>query len=130
MNELAKFTFTPMDKAPDPDLGTARIPVDRYVDLVGLKKGVILNVTDGSNAHLIAVDRSGIKKGLAEQSATLLLTASAPGETLALDASAEAAEYAIDGAHSSIMFHIVHMDVAPFYGRFNKVSGELGTASG
>ena len=32
MNELTKFTFTPQDKAPDPDLGTARIPVDRYVD--------------------------------------------------------------------------------------------------
>ncbi|TDI62772.1 MAG: aromatic ring-hydroxylating dioxygenase subunit alpha, partial [Alphaproteobacteria bacterium] len=32
MNELPKFTFTPMDKAPDPDLGTARIPVDRYTD--------------------------------------------------------------------------------------------------
>ena len=32
MNEQPKFTFTPMDKAPDPDLGSERIPVDRYTD--------------------------------------------------------------------------------------------------
>ena len=32
MNEMPKFKFTPADKAPDPDLGTDRIPVDRYVD--------------------------------------------------------------------------------------------------
>jgi phenylpropionate dioxygenase-like ring-hydroxylating dioxygenase large terminal subunit len=32
MNDLQDFKFTPTDKAPDPDLGTARIPVDRYTE--------------------------------------------------------------------------------------------------
>ena len=32
MSEAPDFKFTPADKAPDPDLGTDRIPVDRYVD--------------------------------------------------------------------------------------------------
>ena len=27
-----KFEFTPTDKAPDPELGTKRIPVDRYTE--------------------------------------------------------------------------------------------------
>ena len=31
------FAFTPQDKAPDPDLGLARIPVDRYTDPAYLK---------------------------------------------------------------------------------------------
>lgn len=32
MNGPSKYFFIPMDKAPDPDLGTDRIPVDRYID--------------------------------------------------------------------------------------------------
>ena len=34
---MSKFTFTPMDKAPDPDLGTDRIPIDRYTDPAFMK---------------------------------------------------------------------------------------------
>ena len=37
MNEIPKFKFTPADKAPDPDLGTDRIPIDRYVDPAFMK---------------------------------------------------------------------------------------------
>lgn len=33
----SKFEFTPQDKAPEPDLGQARIPVDRYTDPAFLK---------------------------------------------------------------------------------------------
>lgn len=32
MSGTAKHAFTPTEKAPDPDLGTDRIPVDRYTD--------------------------------------------------------------------------------------------------
>ena len=32
MSEATEFKFTPTDKAPEPELGTERIPVDRYVD--------------------------------------------------------------------------------------------------
>ena len=32
MSQPAEFAFTPQDKAPDPDLGLERIPVDRYTD--------------------------------------------------------------------------------------------------
>ena len=37
MNEPADFVFTPTTKAPDPDLGLERIPVDRYTDPAFLK---------------------------------------------------------------------------------------------
>mgnify|MGYP005648699573 CR=1 FL=1 len=37
MNELADFVFTPMAKAPEPELGFERIPVDRYTDPAFLK---------------------------------------------------------------------------------------------
>ena len=37
MSGSAKFAFTPADKVPDPDLGTGRIPVDRYTDPAFLK---------------------------------------------------------------------------------------------
>jgi len=32
MNERARYPFTPADKAPDPELGSHRIPVDRYIN--------------------------------------------------------------------------------------------------
>ncbi|GJM25274.1 MAG: polyisoprenoid-binding protein [Phycisphaerae bacterium] len=32
-------------------------------------------------------------------------------------------EYTIDGGHSSILFRVMHKKSAPFYGRFNAVSG-------
>ncbi len=37
MNELADFVFTPMAKAPEPELGHERIPVDRYTDPAFMK---------------------------------------------------------------------------------------------
>ena len=36
-----------------------------------------------------------------------------------------AAGYSIDGSHSSVVFRIAHLGVAPFYGRFNEVSGDF-----
>ena len=37
MSSKPKFQFTPMDKAPDPELGAERIPVDRYTNPAFLK---------------------------------------------------------------------------------------------
>ena len=37
MSRSSTFAFTPQDKAPDPDLGAERIPVDRYTDPAFLK---------------------------------------------------------------------------------------------
>ena len=37
MSESKQLTFTPADKAPEPELGSARIPVDRYTDPAFLK---------------------------------------------------------------------------------------------
>lgn len=36
-----------------------------------------------------------------------------------------AERYQIDGGHSSVIFRVMHMNVANFYGRFNDVSGQL-----
>ena len=38
---------------------------------------------------------------------------------------ATAAGLAVDGAHSSMVFRIKHMETAYFYGRFNKISGDV-----
>lgn len=42
---------------------------------------------------------------------------------LAVPASASAANYNIDNGHTSVLFKVTHLGVAPFYGRFNNVSG-------
>jgi len=36
-----------------------------------------------------------------------------------------AASYTIDPVHSSVVFRVKHMEVAPFWGRFNKISGNF-----
>ena len=38
-------------------------------------------------------------------------------------ASAPAGSYRVDGTHSSLVFRVSHMNLAPFYGRFNEISG-------
>jgi len=38
---------------------------------------------------------------------------------------ANAASYNIDNAHTSVIFKVMHLGIAPFYGRFNKVSGSF-----
>lgn len=38
---------------------------------------------------------------------------------------ATAQAFTIDGAHSSIVFRVKHMDTAFFYGRFNKIGGSF-----
>ena len=37
VDEITDFIFTPKDKAPEPELGIERIPVDRYTDPAFLK---------------------------------------------------------------------------------------------
>ena len=36
-----------------------------------------------------------------------------------------AATYDIDNSHTSVLFKVSHLGIAPFYGRFNKVSGSF-----
>ncbi len=38
---------------------------------------------------------------------------------------AMADEYIIDGGHSSVLFRVMHKKTAPFYGRFNEISGKF-----
>jgi polyisoprenoid-binding protein YceI len=33
--------------------------------------------------------------------------------------------YAIDGGHSNVLFRVTHLGVAPFWGRFNQVEGQV-----
>ncbi len=40
-------------------------------------------------------------------------------------ASTAAGSYKVDGTHSSVIFRVMHMNVAPFYGRFNEISGSF-----
>lgn len=38
--------------------------------------------------------------------------------------------YSVDAMHSSVLFRVMHVDTAPFYGRFNRVSGTINTDAG
>ena len=40
-------------------------------------------------------------------------------------AAAAASTWEIDGVHSSVVFKVRHMGVAPFFGRFNQISGSV-----
>lgn len=42
----------------------------------------------------------------------------------------EAASFRVDPGHSSVVFKITHLGVAPFYGRFNDVSGDFSLEDG
>ena len=55
-------------------------------------------------------------------SAASLSTEVEPARDLAV---VEEGTFDIDGGHSSVIFKIVHMNVAPFFGRFNDISGEF-----
>lgn len=44
---------------------------------------------------------------------------------LALPLPASAASYEIDSSHSSVLFKTHHLGIAPFWGRFNKLSGQF-----
>ena len=68
--------------------------------------------------------------------AALLGIAAMAGLSTAMDASAAASTeqqpatgttetYTVDGGHSSLIFRIKHLNVAPFYGRFNRISGTI-----
>jgi polyisoprenoid-binding protein YceI len=37
----------------------------------------------------------------------------------------KAGKYTIDGVHSTVVFRVIHNNVSPFYGRFNKVAGHF-----
>lgn len=47
------------------------------------------------------------------------------GTCLGFAPNAFAEKLTIDGTHSSVLFRVLHKNVAPFYGRFNDVSGSF-----
>ncbi|MCP3914000.1 MAG: YceI family protein [bacterium] len=57
--------------------------------------------------------------------ATFVFTSTAPGTEPVPAVDRDATEWAIDGAHSSVVFRVKHMDVAYFYGRFNSIAGDV-----
>jgi len=61
--------------------------------------------------------------------ATALLVSAAPptGPVAAATAPADVAAgtYAVDTVHSGVLFRVMHNNVAPFWGRFDRFSGEL-----
>jgi polyisoprenoid-binding protein YceI len=54
----------------------------------------------------------------------LLLLPAAPQDGTG-SAAKKARTFAIDSTHSTIVFSVKHMGVAPFYGRFNKLEGSI-----
>lgn len=58
----------------------------------------------------------------------------APGAQTSATASAATAQeggaYSVDPVHSSAVFRVVHMGLAPFYGRFNQVDGSFDLRDG
>lgn len=50
---------------------------------------------------------------------------SAPAGPSMATTSAAATTYMIDGTHSSVVFRVMHMNTAPFYGRFNQIAGSI-----
>ncbi len=54
--------------------------------------------------------------------AASLTPASAP---VAASATSEAVKFKIDSGHSSVLFRVKHFGVSNFYGRFNKIGGEI-----
>lgn len=53
--------------------------------------------------------------------AAALVLAASP--LAALAPAASAASYTVDNSHTSVLFKTTHLNVSPFWGRFNKVSG-------
>lgn len=62
----------------------------------------------------------GILGGLALAAALVL-----PGNRPEPSAAPGEAAYVVDGLHSSVLFSVVHLGAARFYGRFNEVGGEI-----
>lgn len=58
-------------------------------------------------------------------SASVAMSGGTPGATTAAEVVAAEGAYKVDPVHSSIVFRVKHMNVAPFYGRFNKVEGSF-----
>ena len=52
-------------------------------------------------------------------------TASPSATRAALPEAPPAGTYAVDAGHSSVLFHVTHLDASRFYGRFNEFSGEF-----
>ena len=68
----------------------------------------------------IVATNTGSNETAAEPQPTAAITAQDAETT-----TSEAATYAIDGGHSSIIFKIMHAGVANFYGRFNEITGQF-----
>jgi len=66
--------------------------------------------------------------GILVVAALAAMKAVQPGAAESARAAAETAEtkrYNVDPVHTSVIFRINHLGVAPFYGRFNEVDGSM-----
>ena len=57
--------------------------------------------------------------------AALALVGAASTLTVGANTTGAGDTFSVDGVHSSVLFRVTHMDIAPFYGRFNKVEGSF-----
>jgi len=88
--------------------------------LCGVEAGLTLHRSAGAEAasgKKVAV----VASAMAGKTNELVAWTDGAGPAAAAPAAAEA--FTVDGVHSSVVFRIKHMNVAPFYGRFNKVGG-------
>ncbi len=63
--------------------------------------------------------------GLAAVPALKSAAAAAPAPVATADGDLKAGHYVIDSVHSNVVFRILHMNVSPFWGRFNHVEGQF-----
>jgi len=56
---------------------------------------------------------------------SLVLALGLLASPLALATPAAAASYTVDSTHTSVLFKVMHLGVAPYWGRFNKVDGSF-----
>lgn len=75
----------------------------------GFIGGLIVAAGLGAGAVLAGAGGMGMREAAAPRTA----------------APAEAVTYTVDPVHSTIVYRIQHMGLAPFYGRFDKMSGEF-----
>jgi len=55
---------------------------------------------------------------------------SQPADAAAAVAAQQSSTFNIDGSHSGVLFRVTHLGVAPFYGRFNSISGSYDLRAG
>lgn len=63
--------------------------------------------------------------GLIAAAAIAFATLTPSATRIEAQAAPAAAVYEIDNVHTSVLFRVMHLNVAPFWGRFNQISGTV-----